>query len=60
MLKEYFKEIKISDIQLSRSGIFTLYATDVASFNLLLNEFAAILTANGQSAAKLHRVVKKF
>lgn len=33
--------------------MFILYASDVSSFNRLLNEFAAILATNGQTSAKL-------
>ncbi|CAF1556770.1 unnamed protein product, partial [Rotaria sordida] len=43
----------VCDIQLCRSGIFTLYATDVNSFNRLLNDFTQILAANGQITAKI-------
>ena len=44
---------KFNDIQLSRSGAFTLYASDVSSFNRLLNDFTSILTANGHPGAKI-------
>ena len=47
-------DTKLSDIQLSRAGIFTLYSADVESFNRLLNDFPAILVANGQATVKLH------
>ena len=53
IIKQHLKEIRISDIQLSRAGIFTLYATDVSSFNRLLNEFTLILATIGQGAAKI-------
>jgi hypothetical protein len=53
VIKQHFKEIRISDIQLSRAGIFTLYAADVSSFNRLLNEFTLILATVGQGAAKI-------
>ncbi|CAF1556839.1 unnamed protein product [Rotaria sordida] len=46
-------DVRVCDIQLSRSGIFTLYATDVNSFNRLLNDFTQILAANGQITAKI-------
>ncbi len=49
MLKQYVKDIKISDIQLARNGNFTLYASDVISFNRLLNDFTKILVDNGQT-----------
>ncbi|CAM4904635.1 unnamed protein product [Rotaria socialis] len=50
---EHLNDVKIHDIQLSRSGLFTLYASDVSSFSRLLNEFTIILAANGQQAAKI-------
>ncbi|CAF2105467.1 unnamed protein product [Rotaria magnacalcarata] len=53
LLKQHLNDIKIRDIQLSRSGSFTLYASDVSSFNRLLNEFTIILAANGQQEAKI-------
>ncbi|CAM4834488.1 unnamed protein product [Rotaria magnacalcarata] len=52
-LQEPLNDVKIHDIQLSRSGSFTLYASDVSSFNRLLNEFTKILAANGQQSAKI-------
>jgi len=54
ILKQHLQEIRISDIQLNRAGIFTLYAADVSSFNRLLNDFTSILVANGQSTAKIY------
>lgn len=53
-LKQHLKDLRISDIQLSRSGIFTLYAADVKSFNRLLNELTPILATNGQATAKIY------
>ncbi|CAF1420975.1 unnamed protein product [Rotaria magnacalcarata] len=53
LLKQHLNDVKIHDIQLSRSGSFTLYASDVTSFNRLLNEFTLILAANGQQTAKI-------
>ncbi|CAF2081023.1 unnamed protein product [Rotaria magnacalcarata] len=53
LLKQHLNDVKIHDIQLSRAGLFTLYASDVSSFNRLLNEFTIILAANGQQAAKI-------
>jgi hypothetical protein len=52
-LKQHLNDVKVNDIQLSRSGAFTLYASDVSSFNRLLNDFTSILTANGHPGAKL-------
>ncbi|CAF5017458.1 unnamed protein product, partial [Rotaria socialis] len=49
----HLNDVKIHDIQLSRAGSFTLYASDVSSFNRLLNEFTTILAANGQPTAKI-------
>jgi hypothetical protein len=53
MIKKHLADVKVFDIQLSRSGIFTLYATDVNSFNRLLNDFTQILAANGQTTTKI-------
>ncbi|CAF2075962.1 unnamed protein product [Rotaria magnacalcarata] len=53
LLKQHLNDVRIHDIQLSRAGSFTLYASDVSSFNRLLNEFTIILAANGQQAAKI-------
>jgi len=54
IIKQHMKDIKLSNIQLSRSGMFTLYATDVKSFNRILNDFASILATNGQAGAKVY------
>ena len=54
MLKQHLNDVIIVDIQLSRAGIFTLYASDVKSFNRLLNEFTSILAANGHPSAKIY------
>jgi hypothetical protein len=54
ILKQHLDVVKISDIQLGRTGIFTLYAADVKSFNCLLNDFTSILTSNGQPTAKIY------
>ncbi len=53
-MKQHLNDVKISDIQLSRSGSFTLYASDVSSFNRLLNDLTSIVTANAEQAAKLY------
>jgi hypothetical protein len=52
-LKQHLNDVKVNDIQLSRAGAFTLYASDVSSFNRLLNDFTSILTANGHPGAKI-------
>ncbi|CAF1024651.1 unnamed protein product [Rotaria sordida] len=54
IIKHHLKDLRISDIQLSRSGIFTIYAINVNSFNRLLNELTPILATNGQATAKIH------
>ncbi|CAF2690591.1 unnamed protein product [Rotaria sp. Silwood2] len=54
MIKQHISDVRMSDIQLNRAGIFTLYASDVKSFNLLLNDFTSILSTNGQPAAKVY------
>ena len=43
----------MSDIQLNRTGTFTLYALDVKSFNRMLNDLPAILTTNNYPQAKI-------
>ncbi|CAF5195719.1 unnamed protein product [Rotaria magnacalcarata] len=53
LIKKHLKDIRVHDIQLSRTGMFTLYASDVNSFNRLLNEFTAILATNGRTSANL-------
>jgi hypothetical protein len=52
-LKQHLNDVKVQDIQLSRAGAFTLYASDVSSFNRLLNDFTSILMANGHPGAKI-------
>ena len=54
ILTQHLSDVRIFDIQLRRTGIFTLYATDVKLFNRLLNEFTSILTSNSQPSAKLY------
>ncbi|CAF2127834.1 unnamed protein product [Rotaria magnacalcarata] len=54
LIKKHLKDIRVNDIQLSRTGMFTIYASDVSSFNRLLNEFTAILATNGQTSTKLY------
>lgn len=54
LLKQDMSDIKLNDIQLSRSGAFTLYAADVKSFNRLLNDLSAILSTKGQKTAKMY------
>lgn len=53
LLKQHLNDVKVKDIQLSRSGSFTLHAGDVSSFNRLLNDLTSILSANGHPSAKL-------
>ena len=54
ILKQHLNDVRITDIQLGRTGIFTLYTADVKSFNRLLNEFTSILTNNGQQSPKIY------
>lgn len=54
VIKQHLKDLRISDIQLSKTGIFTLYASDVSSFNRLLNELTSVLATNGQATAKIY------
>ena len=53
LLKQHLNDVKVNDIQLSRAGAFTLYASDVSSFNRLLNDFTSIVSANGHPGAKI-------
>ncbi|CAF1250562.1 unnamed protein product [Didymodactylos carnosus] len=39
---------RVSDIQANRSDTFTLQASDVKSFNRLLNDLSTYLNGNGQ------------
>lgn len=52
LLKQHMSEAKISDIQLSRTGVFTLHTLDVTSFNKVLNELPALLNTKGHPNAK--------
>ncbi|CAF1503255.1 unnamed protein product [Adineta steineri] len=54
MIKQQFKDLRISDIQLSRAGIFTIQASDVNSFNRLLNELTPLLATNSQDTCKIY------
>ncbi|CAF4684098.1 unnamed protein product [Rotaria sp. Silwood2] len=54
VIKQHLKDLRISDIQLSRTGNFTIYAADVRSFNHLLNELTPLLARNGQATAKIY------
>jgi hypothetical protein len=54
LLKQHLKDTKVHDIQLSRLGILTIYASDVNSFNRILNSFTSILAANGQALANIY------
>ncbi|CAF4171465.1 unnamed protein product [Rotaria magnacalcarata] len=60
LIKKHLQDIRVNDIQLSRTGIFTLYASDVSSFNRILNEFTAILATNGQTSPKLIKDTDKI
>ena len=53
-MKQHVKDVKVNDIQVSRSGALTLYASDVKSFNQLLNGLISILEANGHQGAKIY------
>jgi hypothetical protein len=54
IIKQHLNDIRLSDIQLSRSGIFTIYATDVNSLNRLLYVLTTILATNGKATAELY------
>lgn len=53
LIKQNFGDVKINNIQCSRTGTFTIQAGDVKSFNLILNELPVFLSTNGFAAAKL-------
>jgi hypothetical protein len=53
-LQTHFAELKMTDIQANRAGSFTLYATDVKSFNRLLTELPIILADNGHQQATVY------
>ncbi|CAF1510899.1 unnamed protein product [Adineta steineri] len=53
IIKQYPTDIRISDIQLDRTGVFTIYAIDINSFNHFLNEFSTILAASGPTSSKM-------
>ncbi|CAF3231795.1 unnamed protein product [Rotaria sp. Silwood2] len=54
IIKRHLKDLRISDIQLGRTEIFTIYTIDVNSFNCLLNELTPILATNGQATGKIY------
>ena len=54
LLKQHMPEAKISDIQLNRTGTFTLYFKDVISFNKVLNELPTLLNAKGHANVKAY------
>lgn len=54
LLKQQMPEAKVSDIQLSRTGTFTLYFVDVKSFNKVLNEVTQLLNTKGHTNAKAY------
>lgn len=53
VIKQKFDGVKIRDIQGSRTGIFTIQASDVQSFNKLLNELQTTMSSNGHGSAKV-------
>ena len=53
LLKQHLNDVKVNDIQLSRAGAFALYASDVSSFNRLLNDFTSIVSVNCHPGAKI-------
>lgn len=53
VIKQKFGGVTIRDIQGSRTGIFTIQASDVQSFNKLLNELQATMISNGHGSAKV-------
>jgi len=43
IIKQKFGNVKINDIQSSRTGAFTIQSSDVQSFNQLLNELSTVM-----------------
>lgn len=53
VIKQKFGDVKIRDIQGSRTGTFTIQASDIQSFNKLLNELQTTMSSNGHGSAKV-------
>jgi len=53
VIKQQLNDVRITDIQLARSGNFTLYSRDVKSFNRLLNDLTSTLSNQGEKTAKI-------
>ncbi|CAF4070041.1 unnamed protein product [Rotaria sp. Silwood1] len=54
LIKNHLPEVKISNIQENRQKSFTLYPTDVKSFNCLLNDLTVIIQTNTNQQAIIY------
>jgi hypothetical protein len=52
-IKTHLNEVKLHNIQLNRTGTFTLYAADIKSFNKLLNDLTNALDMNNNKGTKV-------
>jgi hypothetical protein len=53
-IKAHLNEVKVQNIQLNRTGTFTLYTADIKSFNKLLNDLTPALDMNTFPGTKLY------
>jgi hypothetical protein len=53
-MKTHLNEVKLHNIQLNRTGTFTLYAADIKSFNKLLNDLTNALDMNNNKGTKVY------
>jgi hypothetical protein len=53
-IKANLNEVKVHNIQLNRTGTFTLYTTDIKSFNKLLNDLTNALDMNNIKGTKVY------
>jgi hypothetical protein len=54
LIKNYLPEVKISNIQENRQKSFTLFPSDVKSFNCLLNDLTVIIQTNTNQQAIIY------
>jgi hypothetical protein len=61
-IKAHLNEVKVQNIQLNRTGTFTLYTADIRSFNKLLNELTTALNMNNFPGTKVYvpRLIQKI
>jgi hypothetical protein len=53
-IKAHLNEVKVENIQLNRTGTFTLYTADIKSYNKLLNDLTPALDMNSFPGTKLY------